>query len=99
VRARSALPDSLPIQQAVLAYASDLSLLQAALVPHGRSVFDPDLQVASLDHALWFHRAFRADEWLLYIQESRPRAGRAVSVAASCLPATACWSLRRRKRV
>ncbi|OYX06244.1 MAG: acyl-CoA thioesterase II [Rhizobiales bacterium 32-66-8] len=74
VRARSALPDSLPIQQAVLAYASDLSLLQAALVPHGRSVFDPDLQVASLDHALWFHRAFRADEWLLYIQES-PAAG------------------------
>lgn len=70
VRARGHLPDDLPTHQAVLAYASDLSLLQAALVPHGRTVFDPDLQVASLDHALWFHRPFRADEWLLYSQES-----------------------------
>ncbi len=64
------MPDDLPTHQAVLAYASDLSLLQAALSPHGRSVFDPGLQVASLDHALWFHRPFRADEWLLYSQES-----------------------------
>ncbi|WP_231711388.1 acyl-CoA thioesterase II [Xanthobacter dioxanivorans] len=70
VRARDPLPDDLPTHQAVLAYASDLSLLQAALLPHGKSVFDPDLQVASLDHALWFHRRFRADEWLLYVQES-----------------------------
>lgn len=70
VRARGRLPDDLPTQQAVLAYASDLSLLQAALLPHGKSVLNPDMQVASLDHALWFHRAFRADEWLLYTQES-----------------------------
>lgn len=75
VRTRAALPDDLPTHQAVLAYASDLSLLQAALLPHGRSVFDPRLQVASLDHALWFHRAFRADEWLLYAQESPAAAG------------------------
>lgn len=70
VRARGPLPDDLPIHQAVLAYASDLSLLQAALLPHGKSVFDTDVQVASLDHALWFHRPFRADDWLLYTQES-----------------------------
>jgi acyl-CoA thioesterase-2 len=54
----------------VLAYASDLLLLDTSLYPHGRSLFDSDLQVASLDHALWFHRAFRADEWLLYAQDS-----------------------------
>lgn len=70
LRARGCLPDDLPTHQAVLAYASDLSLLQAALVPHGRSVFDADLQCASLDHALWLHQPFRADEWLLYSQES-----------------------------
>ncbi|MFG1464075.1 acyl-CoA thioesterase II [Xanthobacter sp. DSM 24535] len=76
VRTRGPLPDDLRTQQAVLAYASDLSLLQAALVPHRKSVFDPDIQVASLDHALWFHKPFRADEWLLYVQES-PAAGAA----------------------
>jgi len=70
VRARSTLPDDLPTHQAVLAFASDFALLQAALLPHRRSVFDRDLQVASLDHALWFHRPFRADQWLLYTQES-----------------------------
>ncbi|WP_454915506.1 acyl-CoA thioesterase [Xanthobacter sediminis] len=70
VRARAPLPDDLPTHQAVLAFISDFSLLQAALLPHHRSVFDRDLQVASLDHALWLHRPFRADEWLLYCQES-----------------------------
>ncbi|MEW6257842.1 MAG: acyl-CoA thioesterase II [Pseudomonadota bacterium] len=70
IRVRGRMPDDLPAHQAVLTYASDLSLLQAALLPHGKSVFDTDMQVASLDHALWFHRRFRADEWLLYVQES-----------------------------
>jgi acyl-CoA thioesterase-2 len=54
----------------VLAYASDMMLLDAALIPHGRSVFSEDIMAASLDHALWFHRPFRADEWLLYAQDS-----------------------------
>ena len=54
----------------MLAYASDMTLLDTALVPHGRSVFDRDIMAASLDHALWFHRPFRADEWLLYAQDS-----------------------------
>lgn len=70
IRTRAPLADDLPVHQAVLAYASDLSLLQAALLMHQRSVFDRDLQVASLDHALWFHRPFRMDDWLLYVQDS-----------------------------
>jgi acyl-CoA thioesterase II len=54
----------------VLAYASDMTLLDAALIVHGRTVFSKDIMAASLDHALWFHRPFRADEWLLYAQDS-----------------------------
>ena len=49
-------------------------LLDTSLYPHGRSLFDRDLQVASLDHALWLHRPFRLDDWLLYAQDS-PAAG------------------------
>ncbi len=48
----------------MLAYASDFTLLDTALIAHGRLLFDPDLQLASLDHAMWMHRSFRADEWL-----------------------------------
>ena len=59
----------------MLAYVSDMTLLDTALVAHSRSLFDPDLQVASLDHALWFHRPFRADEWLLYAQDSPSTSG------------------------
>ncbi|MGU3540145.1 acyl-CoA thioesterase II [Methylobacterium sp. A54F] len=69
-RAASALPDDPAIHQAVLAYASDMTLLDASLIAHGRTVFDPEIQSASLDHALWLHRPFRADEWLLYAQDS-----------------------------
>jgi acyl-CoA thioesterase II len=70
LRATGPLPGDPTIHRAVLAYLSDLTLLGAALGPHGHSVFDPGLQVASLDHALWFHRPFRADDWLLYAQDS-----------------------------
>src|SRR5271157_884458 len=58
------------LHQCALAYASDFSLLDTALIAHGRVLFDPRLMLASLDHALWFHRPFRADEWLLYAQDS-----------------------------
>ena len=61
--------------RAILAYLSDMSLLDAALVAHGRSLFQPGLQAASLDHALWFHRPFRADEWLLFTQDSPNASG------------------------
>jgi len=74
-RATARLPDDPAIHKCVLAYASDMMLLDTSLYPHGRSLFDRDLQVASLDHALWFHRPFRADEWLLYSQESPTASG------------------------
>jgi len=64
------LPDDPAIHQCVLAYASDMTLLDTALAPHGRSLFEPEFMGASLDHALWFHRPFRADDWLLYAQDS-----------------------------
>lgn len=70
IRATSRLPDDPAIHQCVLAYASDMTLLDTSLIAHGRTVFDRDIQPASLDHALWFHRPFRADEWLLYSQDS-----------------------------
>ncbi len=70
IRANGRLPDDPVIHQAVLAYASDLTLLDTALIAHGKWLFDPDVQLASLDHALWFHRPFRADEWMLYVQDS-----------------------------
>jgi acyl-CoA thioesterase-2 len=70
MRATGALPDDFPLHQCVLAYASDFSLLDTALIAHGKLMFDKDIQLASLDHALWFHRPFRADEWLLYAQDS-----------------------------
>jgi len=71
IRARGRLPDApLLLHQCVVAYASDLTLLDTAQLPHGIVWADPRYQVASLDHAMWFYRPFRADEWLLYVQES-----------------------------
>jgi acyl-CoA thioesterase-2 len=70
MRATQPLPDDPAMHQCVLAYASDLLLLDSALIPHGRTVFQKSIQGASLDHALWFHRPFRADEWLLYAQDT-----------------------------
>ena len=58
------------LHQALLAYASDFQLLGTATFPHGISYYQPNVQMASLDHALWFHRPFRADEWLLYSIDS-----------------------------
>src|SRR3954466_12543458 len=66
LRTTSPLPDDPAIHRCALAYASDMNILDAALVPHHKSVFDRDIMGASLDHALWFHRPFRADQWLLY---------------------------------
>ena len=75
IRATAPLPDDPAVHQCVLAYASDLTLLDSSLVAHGRTVFERSIQAASLDHALWFHRAFRADEWLLYTQDSPSASG------------------------
>ena len=70
IRATGELSNDQSLHQCVLAYASDFTLLDTALIAHGRFVFDPKLMLASLDHALWFHRKLRADEWLLYAQDS-----------------------------
>jgi acyl-CoA thioesterase-2 len=70
IRTTGKLPDDPAIHQCVLAYATDMTLLDTALVPHGRTLFEKDFMGASLDHALWFHRPFRTDEWLLYAQDS-----------------------------
>jgi len=70
IRATGRLPDDPAIHQCVLAYASDLTLLDTALVPHGRTLFEKEFMAASLDHALWIHRPFRADDWLLYAQDT-----------------------------
>jgi len=75
IKATGKLPDDPAIHQCVLAYASDMSLLNTALVPHGRSLFEKEFMGASLDHALWLHRPFRADDWLLYAQESPSMTG------------------------
>lgn len=75
IRAADRLPDDPAVHRAVLAYLSDLTLIDATLAPHGRSLFEPEFAMASLDHALWFHRPFRADEWLLYAQDSPNTSG------------------------
>jgi len=75
LRAIDRLPDEPLIHQAVLAYASDYGLLGTALLPHGVAPRSPTLQIATLDHAFWAHRPFRADEWLLYAMDSPVAAG------------------------
>jgi len=74
-RAVGPMPDELLLHQAVLAYASDYSLLTTSLLPHGVSWRAPGLQLASLDHSVWLHRPFRADEWLLYVMDSPVSSG------------------------
>lgn len=70
LRATGTLPDDPALHQAMLAYASDFTLLGTALYPHGISFFNSGVQAMSLDHAMWFHRPFRMDEWLLYAMDS-----------------------------
>lgn len=69
-RAIAALPDDPVIHQCILAYASDFGLLGTSMLPHGVSFMGKGMQVASLDHAIWFHRDFRVDDWLLYDMDS-----------------------------
>ena len=73
-RADGSLPDTPALHKYLLAYASDFGLLTTSLLPHGKGVWQKDMQVASLDHALWFHADLRADDWLLYAMDS-PWAG------------------------
>ncbi len=70
VRMSEQLPDDDALHRAMLAYISDYALISVALLPHNVKIGDGKLQIASLDHAMWFHRPFRMDEWLLYSIES-----------------------------
>lgn len=70
LKACAPLPDTPNLHRALLAYASDFTLLDTALIAHGKLLFDRDIQLASLDHAMWFHRPFKIDDWLLYAQDS-----------------------------
>ncbi|MEA9976002.1 MULTISPECIES: acyl-CoA thioesterase II [unclassified Pseudomonas] len=73
-RADGSLLDIPALHKYLMAYASDFNLLTTSLQPHGKSVFQKDMQIASLDHSLWFHADLRADDWLLYAMDS-PWAG------------------------
>lgn len=75
VRTTGPVPNERHLQAAVLAYLSDLTLLDTALFAHGASVFDKDIQAASLDHAMWFHRPCALDDWLLYAADSPNASG------------------------
>ncbi|MBY8916269.1 acyl-CoA thioesterase II [Nitratireductor rhodophyticola] len=70
IRTTGPVPDDRALQAAVLAYLSDMTLLDTSTFAHGRNGFDPDIQMASLDHAMWFHRQHKLDDWLLYTQDS-----------------------------
>ncbi len=80
IKTAATLPDDPALHMCALAYASDFSLLDAAMSRYGRTLFDKRMMPASLDHAMWFHRPFRADDWLLYAQDSpSAQGGRALT--------------------
>lgn len=70
IKANGDLPDDLRIHRCMLSYTSDFHFLPTALFPHGASHWHPNLQIATIDHAMWFHRPFRFDDWLLYSIDS-----------------------------
>jgi acyl-CoA thioesterase-2 len=70
IRTAGALPDDPALHRSVAAFASDMSIIGTALLPHGIGWYDERVQLASLDHAMWFHRPFRIDDWLLFVQDS-----------------------------
>jgi acyl-CoA thioesterase II len=80
LRANGELPDDPLLHVCVMTYASDMTLLDTVLLAHGVSWFNGTVIGASLDHAMWFHRPFRADQWLLYVQDS-PTASGALGLA------------------
>jgi acyl-CoA thioesterase-2 len=74
-RAVASLPDDQALHHCILTYASDFGLLGTSMLPHGLSFAQKGMQVASLDHAVWFHRPFKVDEWLLYDMDSPSASG------------------------
>ena len=80
LRANGKLPSDPVLHTCLLTYASDMTLLDTTLMPHAAGPMHPDVMMASLDHAMWFHRPLRADEWFLYTQET-PSANKGVGLA------------------
>ncbi|MEG1225542.1 MAG: acyl-CoA thioesterase II, partial [Hafnia sp.] len=74
-KANGEMPDDPRIHQYLLGYASDFNFLPTALQPHGKGFLEPGMQVATIDHSMWFHRPFRLDDWLLYTVESTSASG------------------------
>lgn len=75
VKVAGRLPEDPTVHQAALTYLSDLTLIRTSLLPHRSREGDPQVQAASLDHTIWFHRRFCADDWLLYVQSSPSASG------------------------
>lgn len=74
-RANGQMPDDLRVHQYLLGYAADFNFLPTALQPHGIGFLEPGVQIATIDHSMWFHRPFRLDDWLLYAVESTSASG------------------------
>jgi acyl-CoA thioesterase II len=74
-RAAGALPDDEMLHRRLLAYVSDFFLLDTTTLPHGTSLLQPTVVMASIDHAIWFHRSLRVDDWLLYAMDSPSASG------------------------
>ena len=74
-KANGEMPDDFRVHQYLLGYASDFNFLPTALQPHGIGFLEPGVQIATIDHSMWFHRPFRLDEWLLYAVESTSASG------------------------
>ncbi|WP_027145520.1 acyl-CoA thioesterase II [Mesorhizobium sp. WSM3626] len=75
IRLAGPVPNDRALQSVLLAYLSDMTLLDTSTFAHGRGLFDPDIQAASLDHSMWFHRPHSLDGWLLYAQDSPSSSG------------------------
>ncbi len=87
IKSNGDLPEGVPlIHECVVAYASDLTLLDTAMFPHAISYQEQQYMIASLDHAMWFHRPFRADDWLLYHQTSPTASHARVGAGLDLLP-------------
>lgn len=75
MRAKGTMPEDIRIHKYLLGYASDYNFLPTAVHPHGKSLWSKDFQIATIDHAMWFHRNFRIDDWLLYDIDSPSASG------------------------
>jgi acyl-CoA thioesterase-2 len=95
IRANGAVPEDIRIHQYLLGYASDFNFLPVALQPHGVGFLEPGMQVATIDHSMWFHRPFNINDWLLYSVESTSPPAPGALFAASFILRMARWWLQR----